>query len=151
MTEGVGLEIEKGDEKVYFLLSYYWKPVLKTFGDITLNGNMAALSLGRDDMPNYLYIVNATRVEKGRFSVHADRNVTLYLERVKEGEYLLENQGPQGANLRIRGEPWRGVKAHQLDAQGRILRETRSVTEGDVLSLKVAPRSRYRLSTATTP
>jgi len=110
-ADGVGLEIGKEDKKIYLLLSYYWKPLLMTFGDISLNGHMAVLCLGDEDLPKYLYVVNATRVEKGQFSLRADRNITLYLERVRDREYLLENQGQQAANVKMKEEPWEGVTA----------------------------------------
>jgi len=117
-----------------------------TFGDISLNGHMAVFYLGDEDLPKYLYVVNATRVEKGQFSLRADRNVTLYLERMRDGEYLLENQGQQAANVRIKGEPWEGVTAQKLDAQGKILGQTNTVTESNFLRVTVASESRYKLS-----
>ena len=65
---------------------------------------------------------------------------------LSDGEYLLENQGQQAANVRIEGEPWEGVTAQKLDAQAKILGQTNTVTESNFLRVTVASESRYKLS-----
>ena len=67
----MGLEIEKEDKKIYLPLSYYWNPLLMTFGDISLNGHMAVFYLGDEDLRNIF--TSSTRPEWRRDNSRYER------------------------------------------------------------------------------
>ena len=145
--EGVGLSVEKRNGTHDFLLAYSWGSL--RFGDIVFNGQIAYLSCGNGEMnrmPDFLYVVNASHVERGNFSLRADKMTTLYLERAGTGDYVLEHQGDVEATLRITGEDWTGADVIRLDSEGRRAGEIDAGVADGAICFSAAPNSRYRLS-----
>ena len=97
-------------------------------------------------MPDFLYVVNASRVERGSFSLRADKMTTLYLERVDQGGYVLEHQGAMEATLTMTGDDWPGGDVIRLDGEGRESDEVEVGVADGAISFSAAPNSRYRFS-----
>ena len=145
--EGVGLSVEKRNGTHDFLLAYSWGSL--RFGDIVFNGQIAYLSCENGEtsrMPDFLYVVNASRVERGSFSLRADKMTTLYLERVDQGGYVLEHQGAMEATLTMTGDDWPGGDVIRLDGEGRESDEVEVGVADGAISFSAAPNSRYRFS-----
>ncbi len=145
--QGVGLAVQKQNGTHYFLLAYSWGPQL--YGDIVFNGQIAYLSCGNGEMgrmPDFLYAVNGTYVERGEFRLQADKMTTLYLERARGGGYVLGHQGDLEAEIRICGEDWTGATLVRLDGAGGPSAEIEAQVEEGAVCFSAAARSRYHLS-----
>lgn len=77
----------------------------------------------RSTSPSYLYLVNGCRLEHGGLSVRADKTVTLYPQRMEDGQYVLENQGSLAAQIEFAGCDWESARIMQLDPLGRTCGE----------------------------
>ena len=104
-------------------------------------------SPGLSELPEFVYVVNGSRLERDGFTLRADRLITVYLEPVAEGEYVLENQGAGGAELQISGPEWTDAKVRRLDSEGRATEELTARAAGKALTFAAswkttAPRRR---------
>ena len=143
---GVGLEIDRGDNRHYFLLGFCWGE--KQFGDISFDGQLAYLSCRRDQrnsLPGYAYLVNTQTVSRGAFSIRTDRMATLYLQRQTQDAYLLVQQGGDAAHLEIGCADWKNASVFELNEHGAPAGEIDPSVENDVLSFKVNPDSKYQI------
>jgi hypothetical protein len=107
-SEAAGLAVERGSGTVYVAVSYAWKPVPTRYGEITTDGGLVVLCAADGGTLEYLYAVEATRVEWGRiecggFALRADAPLTLHLERGDGAEYLLENRSDRDGTVTIEG------------------------------------------------
>ena len=143
-AEGVCLEIESDTGRHYFLLGYTWG--LKRFGDIGFDGQIAYVSYPpEDDVPGYLFMVNGCCLKLGEFALRADRPVTMYLQRVDEHEYVIENQGDLSAEIQVSGIDWRDVRVSKLDGAGRSRIGVGATVEEGALTLTIAPGAKYHI------
>ena len=149
-TEGVGLKVEKQDGARHcFLLGYAWG--VKSFGDITFNGQLAFLSYEQRDyeegaMPSFVCATHTSWLERGEFSLRADKMITFHIERAAAGEYVLTHQNSSEAKIEIVGEAWGSVKVRRLDEEGNPSGEVDARVADGALSFEAAARTRYSLS-----
>ena len=151
-TEGVGLKVEKRGGAVHcFLLGYAWGE--KGFDDITFNGQLAFLSFDRGDydegaMPRYLCATHGSRLERGRFRLRTDRMISLHMQRVAAGAYVLANQSEMQARIEIAGAAWDAVEVRRLDEEGNRSEGVDAGVKEGTLTFEAAAKSSYRLDYA---
>ena len=102
-SEAAGLAVERGGAMVYVAVSYAWKPVPTRYGELTTDGGLVVLCAADGGTPEYLYAVDATRIEWGGFALRADAPLTLHLERSDGADYLLENLSDRDGTVTIDG------------------------------------------------
>ena len=145
-SEGVALRIVHAQKQHFVLLGYTWGT--KMFGDIAFNGQTAYLSYGEDtdsakEPPDYLYIGQGSRLRHGTFSLQTDRFTTLYLQRLGEDVYEIENQGKSPVHVNLSGITLEDIKMQELDVDGPP--KPLSIENG-MVSLRLAQGVRYHLT-----
>ena len=151
-TEGVGLKVEKQDGAHHcFLLGYAWG--VKRFDDIVFNGQMAFLSYEqRDDdegvLPSFVCATHTSRLERGQFRLRADRMISLHMQRVAPGEYVLTNQDCAEVSIEIAGAAWGDAKVRRFDAEGNPSVEVDARVVDGTLTFAAAAKSSYCLAFA---
>ena len=145
--EGLCLEIVRKGAFHYFLLAYPWGS--KSFGDITFNGQTAYLKYDQTadpdrEMPTYAFLATGAHLERGAFCLRTDRLTTLYLQRLEDGSYLMENVGTLAASVSLVGAQWTDHQVRPADGNAAPLGS--DAASGDcALTFTLVPGVRYLL------
>ena len=102
-NEAAGLAVERGGATVYVAVSYAWKPAPTRYGELATDGAVVVLCAQDRGVIEYLYAVDATRIEWRGFALRADAPLTLHLERGDVAEYMLANLSDRDGTLRFEG------------------------------------------------
>ena len=143
---GAGLEIEKGENRHYFLMGFCWGE--KRFGDISFDGQYAYLCCRPEQnrgLPDYTNLVDSQTVSRGTFGIRMDRMTTFYLRKQAEDAYLLVHQGGDAAQIEIGCAGVENARVLGLNDHGAPADEVDASVENDVLSFNVNPDSRYEI------
>ena len=149
VTEGVALRIDDNGRVVYVLYAYTWGN--KEFGDMHFDGQAAAVFYDKakgspESLPAFIYIVEGSRLVRGAVGLCADRQTTMYLQRMERDRYLFEHQRDTPASITLIGDQWRASRIVHLDDRGQEVGQVESHHSRGQMSFDVQGCGRYRIT-----
>ena len=141
-AQGVGLEVtRRGHESAECFLASY-SPGLKRFGDVELDGQLAAGRWrDRDSEPEFAQLAAGVLLRRGAHSIEATAPASIYVERIAPGRLRVKTGSSGVGQLTIVGLVSAGARVER-DGDGIAA----TVEEGETLSFDVAEGSTYEVS-----